>query len=83
VAEHFNRISALSGLILEYSDDGSFGVVAEGLIDLVTNCKFGSHDESSDPQGLRRVRPKYGLFAIRKTGQIDPHTVVALDTART
>jgi hypothetical protein len=29
-----------TGQVRKYSDDRSFGVVAERLIDLVTNCKF-------------------------------------------
>jgi hypothetical protein len=40
VAENFNRITMLTGQVRKYSDDRSFGVVAERLIDLVSNCKF-------------------------------------------
>ena len=46
VAEHFNRVTAFSGQVLKYSNDRSLGVVAEGLIDLVTNCKFRSRMEN-------------------------------------
>jgi hypothetical protein len=58
VAEHFNRIAMHTGAVSEYRNDRSFRVVAERLIDLVTDCEFGSHGESSNPQALRRVRPK-------------------------
>ena len=37
VAEHFNGIPALAGLAPVYRNDRSFGVVAERLIDLVSN----------------------------------------------
>jgi hypothetical protein len=40
VAEHFNGIPALAGAVAEYRNHCSFGVVAERLIDLVTDCKF-------------------------------------------
>lgn len=43
VAEHFDRITAFTGRVLKYGDDRSLGVVAERLIDLVTNCKFQSY----------------------------------------
>jgi hypothetical protein len=46
VTEHFNDIPGLTCLIGENRDYYSFGVIAERLIDLVTNCKFGSHGES-------------------------------------
>jgi hypothetical protein len=40
VAKHFHRITVLTGQVGKYSDDRSFGVVAECLIDLVTNYRF-------------------------------------------
>jgi hypothetical protein len=40
VAEHFNRITVVTGQVRKNCDDRSFGVVAERLIDLITNCKF-------------------------------------------
>jgi hypothetical protein len=40
VAEHFHGITVLTGQVGKYSDDCSFGVVAERVIDLVTYCKF-------------------------------------------
>jgi hypothetical protein len=40
VAKHFNRITLLTCLILEYRNDRSFGLVAERLIDLVTDSKY-------------------------------------------
>jgi hypothetical protein len=40
VAEHFNRITALAGAVGKYRNHRAFGVIAEDLIDLVTNCKF-------------------------------------------
>jgi hypothetical protein len=66
VAEHFDGIPALSRPIRENRDYCSFGVVAERLIDLVTDYKFG-HGGSFRPQALRPVRFKYGFFAIGKT----------------
>jgi hypothetical protein len=47
VSKHFNRIPAITVLIRKYRDDGSFSVVAKRLIDLITNCEFGIHGESS------------------------------------
>src|ERR1700676_428720 len=73
VAEHFNGISALAGLVPEYRNDRSFGVVAERLIDLVANCKFRGHGESFRIQALRAARPKYGFVAIGKTGKAGLH----------
>jgi hypothetical protein len=67
VNEHFNGVPGLTFSISENRDYGSFGVVAERLIDLVTNCKFGSHGESFRAQALPLLRPKYGFFAIDKT----------------
>jgi hypothetical protein len=61
VAEHFHRITALTGQVSKYSDHRSFGVVAERLVDLVTNYKFCSHRESSNPSAARlcsALRPK-------------------------
>jgi hypothetical protein len=58
VAEHFNCVPLLTGLIRKYRDDRSFGAVAERLIDLVTDCEFGCHGESFRTQALRAVRPK-------------------------
>jgi hypothetical protein len=40
MAKHFNRLTLLSCLILEYRNDRCFGLVAERLIDLVTNSKY-------------------------------------------
>ena len=67
LAQHFHRITALTGQFRKYSDDRSFGVVAERLIDLVTDCKFKSHGEPNpSAHALRRVRHQYGFFAIGK-----------------
>jgi hypothetical protein len=66
VTEHFNRVPGLTCSIRENRDYSSFGVVAERLIDLVTNCKFGIHGESFRTQALPRLRLKYGFFAIDK-----------------
>jgi hypothetical protein len=66
VSKHFNRIPAITVLIRKYRDDGSFGVVAKRLIDLITNCEFGIHGESSHTQALRLIRFKCGFFAIEK-----------------
>jgi hypothetical protein len=49
VAEHFNPIPVLVSAVREYRDDRAFGLIAESLIDLVTNCEFGSHVEPSSP----------------------------------
>jgi hypothetical protein len=49
VAEYFDGIPAISHPIRQNRDYYSFGVVAERLIDLVTDCEFGSHGESSNP----------------------------------
>jgi len=49
VAEHFDRVPQSTGPIREYRNDRSRGVVAERLMDLVTDCEFGSHGESSTP----------------------------------
>jgi hypothetical protein len=40
MTKHFDRITMLTSAVGKYRDDHSFGVVAERLIDLVTNCKF-------------------------------------------
>jgi hypothetical protein len=40
VAKHFDRITVFAGQVIKHSDDRSLGVVAEPLIDLVTNRKF-------------------------------------------
>jgi hypothetical protein len=40
VAEHFNRITVLTGQVRQYSDDRAFGVVVERLIDLITIANF-------------------------------------------
>jgi hypothetical protein len=40
MAKNFNRITLLTGQVRKYGDDLSFGVVAERLIDLVSNRKF-------------------------------------------
>jgi hypothetical protein len=69
VSEHFDGIPAFSCPVREYRDNCSFGPVAERLIDLVTDCKFG-HRESFRPQALRPVRSKYGFFAIGKIGHV-------------
>jgi hypothetical protein len=37
MAKNFYRITLLTGQVRKYSDDRSFGVVAERLIDLVSN----------------------------------------------
>ncbi|MBR1144268.1 hypothetical protein [Bradyrhizobium sp. AUGA SZCCT0431] len=66
VAEHFNRLPESTGLILEYRNDRSLGVVAECLMDLVTDYESGSHGESSTPQALPPVRLMCGFFAIHK-----------------
>ena len=66
MAEHFNRIPEATGLIREYRNDRSLGVVAEGLMDFVTDYEFGSHGESSTPQALLLVRLMCGFFAIHK-----------------
>jgi hypothetical protein len=77
VAEQFNCISAITRPIRENRYDRSFSVVAERLIDLVTNREFGSHGESSAHEALRPVRFKYGFFEIGKMVQvtklISPH----------
>jgi hypothetical protein len=64
VAEHLDSVTALARTIRDYRDDRAFGVIAERLIDLVANCKFGGHGESFRTQALRAVRPKWGFFAI-------------------
>jgi hypothetical protein len=58
VTEHFNGVSGLPCTIRKSRDYGSFGVIAERLIDLVTDCKFGSHGESFSTRALRQVRLK-------------------------
>jgi hypothetical protein len=58
VTEHFNGVSGLPCTIRKNRDYGSFGVIAERLIDLVTNRKFGIHGESFRIQALRQVRLK-------------------------
>jgi hypothetical protein len=58
MTEHFNGVSGLPCTIRKSRDYGSFGVMAERLIALVTNCKFGSHDESFRTQALRQARLK-------------------------
>jgi hypothetical protein len=69
VAEHFNRIPEPAGLIRKYRNDRSRGVVAERLMDLVTDYEFGSHGESSTPQALPAVRLMCGFFAIHKVSR--------------
>jgi hypothetical protein len=54
MAEHFDRIPESAGLIREYRNDRSLGVVAEGLMDFVTDYEFGSHGESSTSAGFAR-----------------------------
>jgi hypothetical protein len=49
VAEHFNPVPVLTSAVRKYCDDRTFGVIAESLIDLVTNCEFRSHVEPSSP----------------------------------
>lgn len=68
MAEYFNRIAALASKVRKYRNDRAFCVIAERLIDFVTNCEFGSHGpESFDLQALRAVRFKCGFFAIGAT----------------
>jgi hypothetical protein len=43
VARQLYRISAFTGPVCKDRDDRSFGVVAERLINLVTNCVLRSH----------------------------------------
>jgi hypothetical protein len=49
VAEPFDRIPESTGLIPEYRNDRSLGVIAECLMDLVADYEFGSHCKSSTP----------------------------------
>jgi hypothetical protein len=69
VAEHFDGIPTISPAIRKDRDYCSFGVIAERLIDLVTDYEFG-HGESFRLQALRPVRSKCGFFAIGKAGTV-------------
>jgi hypothetical protein len=66
MAEHFDRIPLSTGLIREDRNNRSLGVVAERLMDFVTNYEFGRHGESSTPQALPLLRLMCGFFAIHK-----------------
>ena len=70
VAEHFNRITMLTGAIGEYCDDRAYGMITECLIDPVANREFRRHGESSSLHALPLIRFKCGCFAIDKTGYV-------------
>jgi hypothetical protein len=46
MTRQFDRISAITRPVRKNRDDRSIGVVAERLIDFVTDCKFGGHDSN-------------------------------------
>jgi hypothetical protein len=72
VAEQFDGISAIARPVRENRHDRSFRVVAERLVDLVTDCEFGSHGGFLRTQALRLMRLKCGFSGIGKTSIIGP-----------